>query len=157
MLSFQLKEKNHSWAVSPQQWHRPKPRTCGLQKGTGAINQFSATKRFAKLVWSTAGWIPPLLGSEIKTVILSRKVPNSLAASSVCWSITTAAFSTGRKTPLWSRCPFCLFMRLLQLIMEGTSGSQGRLHLSGGGPERPGKPDEPQWLYSPLRGSLRVF
>ena len=101
---------------------------------------------FAKLVWSSAGWIPPLLGSEIKTVIHSHEVPNSLAAPGMCWLVTTAAFPFGTKISFGAP--------VFQLVYENSRTHHGTVPL-GHKEERviekedrkgPEKLTKPQWL-----------
>lgn len=112
---------------------------------------------FAKLVWSSAGWIPPLLGSEIKTVIHSHKVPNSLAASGMCWFITTAAFPFGTKISFGDP--------VLQLVYENSRTHHGKVPLDHKeerviekedkkGPEKLTKPET---CFVPLYRSLGFF
>ena len=96
MLSFHFKEKDSSFSC-PNSAKVP-PGKFGLQNGTGAVNQFSATK------CDLQNWFEVVLAGyhlcwgEIKTVIHPHEAPNSLEASGVCWFITTAAFPTGTKT-----------------------------------------------------------
>lgn len=105
MLSFQLKEKESFWSCPTSAKAPPSTREVWPPRWSGRSKPiFSHKMWFAKLVWSRAGWIPPLLGSEIKTVIHSQKVPNSLAASGVAAPWPQLPSPSAQRRPLPGLC-----------------------------------------------------
>lgn len=151
MLSFQLKEKESFWSCPTSAKAPPSTREVWPPRWSGRSKPiFSHKMWFAKLVWSRAGWIPPLLGSEIKTVIHSQKVPNSLAASGVAAPWPQLPSPSAQRRPLPGLCtpPPCFFveMGLKGNLISREEDKRGQEKLT-----------KPQQLFSPLRGSFRFF
>lgn len=149
MLSLQLKEKESFWSCPTSAKAPPSTREAWPPRWSGCSKPiFSHKMWFAKLVWSRAGWIPPLLGSEIKTVIHSQKVPNSLVTSGVAAPWPQLPSPSAQRCPSGDSVPPAC---LLEWVSRETSS-----------PGRRTREARRNWLshssfFSPLRGSLRFF
>lgn len=108
---------------------------------------------FAKLVWSSAGQIPPLPGSEIKTVIHSHSVPR-LGGLRYVLPRNCSCCPCGHSHAA-RPCPSGLFTGILKLMVRGTCEAEETTSLKTRKREASNSP--PERLSSPMHVSRIVL
>lgn len=127
---FNQKKVDHCSAIPPQQRHHHKPGNSDLQNGTGAVNQFSATK------CDLQNWFEVVLagyhlcrGLKLKLSSIQTK-PQSLGG---LWCMLDhnhclLSFPMGIKPPMWGLYPKACLSEFSSQKCKGTSVLQ-RAHF----------------------------